>query len=340
MPKLHLRFKNIRPEVLDAARALFDANPHQLDSVMQEAAAGTFITRVCNAYNVPTPEVRVEEMVHRWDGTYEYLPAEAIMVDGSPESMRAAQVIIRKFSVLNLFGIARTHLLNHEAVTPKADEPWAWACSLFYAVKPVRFRKLVREGKIRKGMSPADTYSRATFARMVAAGVAEEDGNVLVENFDPRTLDAIESGEMDVRTILPRSATPSALSDWSWDEDDDDEVIDLLSEDSEAPAGEEGPFEVTEASLLGALDEALSEHEAVGEAIAAGAEMHAQVAGMTIEDEIEEIQSADDGLDSLGIVALRGLIRGRVPGGYSLSKPELIAALRAQGINSNGEVQR
>lgn len=345
MAKLHLRFRNIRPDVLDAARSLFDVNPHTLDPVMQEAAANTFLTRVCEAYNVPTPEVRIEEYRGRYHGSYEYLPAEAIEGDDGPESIRAAQVILRKFSVLNLFGIARTHLLNHQAVAPKADEPWGWACSLFYAVKPVRFRKLVREGKIKKGLRPSDTYSRATFARMVAAGVAEEDGNVLVANFDPRTLDAIESGEIDIRTILPRSAQPSALSSWDWD--DDDAEVDILAEDSVAPTDEQGPFDedteqeddgedADQTDLLHDPDAFTEEAERMEATFGNSEGDHPE---LEEQNRVNAPSLDNDGLDDLGIVELRKLIKGRVPGGYSLSKPDLIAALRAQRIGADGQVR-
>lgn len=347
MSKLHLKFRNIRPDVLDAARQLFDRKPHSLTEDGQKEAIEQFVVTVCNAYGVPTPEVRVESGGGRYGGTYEYLPAEAIIGEDGPESVRAAQVVIRKFSALNLFGIVRTHLLNHQAVSPKENEPWGWACSLFYAVKPVRFRRLVREGKIRKGIKVADTYTRATFARMVAAGVAEENGNVLVQNFDPRVLDQIESGEVDIRTILPAGTNPSALSDWSWDDDEDDDPIDLLDEDDQAltsqarSAVEDDDAEsdiVREASLAtaGALlaEAVFSDDPDRADAL----EEAAQQIVSDAEPEYVDGNSGDDGLDSLGIVALRNLIRGRVPGGYSLSKPDLIAALRAQGIRSDGSV--
>lgn len=307
MPKLHLRFKHIKPETVEAAQALFASRPWSLDQEGKQGVAQAFVDVVCGTYAVPTCQVQVVEGDYpsHW-GTYEYTPEEGTVdADGIPQSIQAAQIFFRKFSIINLFGMVRTHLLNHGAVTPKPqDEPWGWACSLFYIVNPVGFRARVREGRIRKGgIKPADTYGRNTFARMVAVGVATETGNVLVPKFDPRLLDQIEAGELDVRTLLPEDATPSSLSGWSWDDDEEDE--DIFSE---------------------------------GESTVAPYDHGYDDAAVVVREDVEVVES--DGLDALTLVQMRRLIRGRIPGGYSLSVGDLREALRAQGIDSTGEVRQ
>lgn len=321
--RIHLAFRNLNSEVVAAAEMLFQEKPWTMPAEDQEQIAQEFISEVCRAYGLPGANVEMlpSNLFH---GAMSYYPAEAREAEEGEESnedglvVTSARIVLRKWSILNLFAAARMHLLNHGR-EEKDHDPWGWACSLYYTVRPAMFRRLVREGKIRKGLKPADTYSSGTFARMVAAGVATESGNVLVPNFNPALLDEIEANTLDVRTLLPeshrRSYSPSALSSF---DDDEDGLDDLLDDEDDLPDAPMDSFEEDDE------DEEVSSIPAVAQEC--------------VEDEIvppeQEAVSEDDGLDALSIVALRQKSRGVVSGGYSMTKPVLIAALRAAGVRA------
>lgn len=205
MPKLHLSFRNIRVPVKDAALSLFERKPWRESPQEQEKIANEFVRAASTAYSVVSPEVIVDYVSESdipYVGAWDYNPAEGVQGgDGIPSSIQAAQIVLRKWSITELFAAFRVHLLNN-GVEPRENvpEPYGWAFSLFYSVKPVMFRARVRESRI-GAVTEADLYSRNTLARGVAAGVVTEEGDILVSNF-PKYLDELEAGTLTVESIL------------------------------------------------------------------------------------------------------------------------------------------
>lgn len=236
MSKLHRSFKNIRVPVIDAALTLFESKPWSLSPDDQQKAANEFVRAASAAYSVASPEVIVDVLDPDgayYNGAYSYHPAEAVEGgDGLPTSVQAAQIILRKWSIVTLFGCFRAHLLNSGVeARENTNEPYGWAFSLFYAVKPAMFRARVREGRISAAeFGEIDLYSRNTLARAVAAGVVTEEGEILVSNF-PKYLNDLEAGTLTVDQLL----ASVNIEDEELAEEDDDDFEDDDDEVSETP---------------------------------------------------------------------------------------------------------
>lgn len=265
MPRFHLRFKNFRPAVIEAATDLFEAKPWRQEDAEQLVLGNAFIEKVCAAYDVPKARLCFNE----WGSGYQ--PA-IVAVDAldAPLSVEEAIISLHKWSITTLLGCVRGHLLAN-GITPEGrdpeQDPRSWAFSLFYTVKPAMFRARVREGRI-EGETARDTYTQETWAQLVVDGKAD--------NY---------SG-----TLIPQDESVSETSV------DDDDTADEDEWDGEG-------FE----------DETAIRFVNEGDA---------------------NNDFAFDGLDALGIVALRQLSRGRIQGGYSLSKTALINALRQAGVTA------
>lgn len=332
MSKLHRSFKNIRVPVRDAALALFEAKPWREVPDEQQKLAQAFVDAAAAAYSVPTPEVNLDlvggEEALRWYGPYEYAPAEAVIEgDGIPQSIQASQIILRKWSIVNLFLCFRAHLLNSGVeARENAEEPYGWAFSLFYSVKPAIFRARVREGRIgHPAFGEIDLYSRNTLARAVAAGVVSEEGEIIVSNF-PKYLDDLESGALTVEQLL-ESLSEAAEGE---DEEDDVEPDGFGIQDEE----DDEDSEIDVAAVLNAQAAVTPNAERAQELRDAAAQAAENAAETQIVSPVG-IDASDDGLDGLGIVELRRLSRGRIVGGYSLRKPELVSALREAGVRAS-----
>lgn len=260
MARLHLSFRNIKRGVKDAAEELFNANPWNLEVPEAIGVARTFVDKAAREYEVPVPQVDVNPM----------------LVGASSYDNYDGQIYLRHFSIVNLFSAFRLHLLESGVDRSGSAEPYGWACSLFYAVRPSMFRARIREGRIHcEGLiEPRDTYTSETWQRMKDAGVVTVNAygseHMEVSNFDPDTLPVLESGRVSIR--------------------------DLVARDQNAVVGDETPD---------SLEETPS----------------------------EEPPTVDGSLEELSITDLRRLSRGGVvSGGYSMSKPALIAALREAGV--------
>lgn len=289
MARLHLRFRHFRPSVIDAAKALFDAKPWRPENEAHRIeVAQAFTDAISTAYNVPTARVRVNEFGSRWG----YDPA-TVIVDETDEvqAVDSAAIVLGNWSILTFFCVVREHLVA-SGIEPIANEnPSAWACSLFYSVKPAMFRARAREGRV-FGVSARDTYTTESWNVLVREGKADNWTGTLIET--PEVSD------------LP----PDSLAG------DDDNLPDTDEWDGEG-FDEEHPVDVA--------DDSQSEDDVIYDA------------DLVPHDEsgtVDFSSAAPDSLESLGIVALRKLSRGRVSGGYSLSKPDLINALRQAGVQA------
>lgn len=138
MSKLHLKFKNIREDVLEATEEFFVSKPWEGSNEEKQQKFDYWLAKVSEAYGVETPGLEVVE------GN----PMLQLMVMAYQEGM----IYSRKYSIINTFIGFRRHCQVQGAVTVDPDKQQedcaAWACSLFYKLRPFMFRKGVREGKI------------------------------------------------------------------------------------------------------------------------------------------------------------------------------------------------
>lgn len=229
--RLHLRFKNFRPTTVAAAEALFAARPWLFEDDAERVAVGqTFVDAVAASYNIPTAVVGLRR---NFSDAVRYQPA---LVEenalGELTSLSPPRIFLDHWSILSLFNGVRVHLLaNGETPTSEID-PHAWACSLFYAVRPEMFRARVREGRVLQ-MAAKDTYTSDTWQRLVVAGVASDDSGRLI--VDRRDVQRVLNGEVTVGDLLTA-------------EDDDEDDIDGMIENAAEFLGSVGEPEEEEVS--------------------------------------------------------------------------------------------
>lgn len=174
MTRPHLTFKHedFETHALVATEKLFEAKPWRLD-LGQLDLYQRWADDVCEAYGVPSVGIQKVD--------YDVVGFGYII---DPET-GAPNIIIGRYSLATLFCAMGAHLklsISHHI------DHLAWGFSLFYVMRPVMFRRRVREGRI-EGLTARDTFSRDTWARLVAMRLAE--GNDLIDpHFDIRTLDA------------------------------------------------------------------------------------------------------------------------------------------------------
>lgn len=304
--RTHLKFRNFHTATTDAATELFEARPWREENIEQrQEIAQTFADKVCNAYHVPTVVVNIGPGGY-WRTT-SYSPAIVQLNSMEQiESMSPPTITLAGWSIINLFVAVRTHLLANGTGD---GEPVAWAHSLFYAVKPAMFRARVREGRI-QGLTAKDTFSAATWNLLVGAEAGDDDtGNLLVDPGEvTQIIEQIREGTYVPAPMTDPTATEGELTTDGEDDEDEDEG-DVFEADDSLP----DELETDEPD----------EDETVSET--------GNVLGT---DRDPNVSANNDGLDALNIVALRRLSRGVVSGGYSMSKPELIAALRRVGVTA------
>lgn len=236
MARHHLKFRNFRPEILAAAGALFDAKPWSIeDDDEWLKVAQSFTDQVSNAYGVRSAVVELEPRYRRRTRV-RYEPAQmehsALSADNEVSEVSPPKIVLTGRSIIVLFKGVRTNALAQgdiEAVS--YDDPWSWACSLFYAVRPVMFRARARQRRI-KDVTARDTYGSETWEAMRQAGVTRGDWLAPgMDNFDPRTLQA-QVSESDLEEFT------STLTDPDVDSLPDSEEIDteLNADDGEDPA--------------------------------------------------------------------------------------------------------
>ena len=170
MSRPHLAFRNFRPSVIAAANTLFSEKPWREECGNVEQVAQLFADQITTAYDCAPVRVVLDE--DSWVMGYE--PAD--------EEDETPQITLDKLSIFNLFRHVREHVLTVGGAEPHgesaSDDPFRWACSLFYAVKPVMFRARVREGRIH-GITARETYSADSWAKLEAAGFTMYDDSLL-----------------------------------------------------------------------------------------------------------------------------------------------------------------
>lgn len=204
----HLKFRNFRPSIIQAAEDLFEAKPWSIeDDDRWVKTAQVFVDAVSNAYGVRSAVVENDtawSYRHRRGVRYEPAQVErsALSAEDEMTEVSPPKILVKNKSIISLFKGVRIHALAQgdlEAVS--LDDPWAWACSLFYTVRPVMFRARARQGRI-KGVTARDTYSSETWDRMTEAGVTRGDYLAVgYENFDPRTLES-QVSETDLEEFV------------------------------------------------------------------------------------------------------------------------------------------
>lgn len=169
--KSHLRYKNLHPKTVGAAERLFNERPWDLEMSDQVAVGKEFLAEIAGAYRVGVPDLDIYPL-----NSLDYEPARYSEDSlGQMALDEDAQIRMRRFSILNLFAMARAHVNSEKGGDLDAV---AWSHSLYYRVRPVMFRRLARTGRI-SDVTARDTYTSASWNRLVQAGVAEADGDWL-----------------------------------------------------------------------------------------------------------------------------------------------------------------
>jgi hypothetical protein len=236
---------------------------------------------------------------------------------GEIESVSFANIRLSQWSITSLFIALRTHLLANGA-EQKADDPQAWAHSLFYTVKPRMFRARVREGRIR-GLTAKDTFSSETWELLVGAGVGRESGALVCR---PNEVNGILA---QIREGSFEGYTEPVNQDDDFSEDDDEDVLssdDNLDDEEEFDIEDVSETDATEHRPSEIAMEAIADMEAAGEFDGSPAEVAAAQA--------DEAMTA--ALAALPITRLRKASRGRVSGGYDMSKGDLARKLALIGV--------
>jgi hypothetical protein len=168
-PHLKYRKEDFNDETLRATELLFEAKPWRLD-LGQLDLYQRWADVVCDAYAVDP--IGIQKVDYDASG-FGYI------VD--PDT-GAANIIIGKYSIATLFCSLGAHIAQD------SFDHIEWGFSLFYVVRPVMFRRRVREGRI-IGLTARDTFSAGTWDRLTELGLT--NGNFLFDpHFDIRTLDA------------------------------------------------------------------------------------------------------------------------------------------------------
>lgn len=309
MARTHLRLKNFRPAVVESAQRLFEAKPwrEEFGSEAQVQIATAFVNEVCAAYHVPVAEVVIS--------TSAYAPATyttaVVRVNAMEqiESIAPPKITLARWSITSLLIALREHLLANGAEQVNGD-PDAWAHSLFYTVKPAMFRARAREGRI-GGVTAKDTFSSATWAQLLEAGVAND------------YTEGIRCRPNEVRSILEQIASGTFVN---VNEDDDTEVA-----GEEPNVGEWGDEDNLDDELEFDADDD-SEVEAVDDNVSESSERPSETA--MAEVVAGEVDAAVAALAAMPIVKLRKASRGRVQGGYTLPKDRLASLLVAAGVTA------
>jgi hypothetical protein len=164
MARSHLKVREFPQEVTDAARAFFVARPWSNEE-SQADIAQAFADRVLSLYGLNPVTVAVEPQCEMGN-TYE-VTASFVNDD--------VTITLYGFSAINLMTALASIIIEFGPSSVAAEFPndvnaSEWACSLFYNVRPRRFRKLARWGRIR-GVAARDTYTTRSWNRLVDAGL-------------------------------------------------------------------------------------------------------------------------------------------------------------------------
>lgn len=180
MARLHMKFKRIHTKTKAAAEALFAARPWSGTEEEQQSKFERFLRNASAVYSIPTPTLSVIPSLD----VYGYVAPNTITLD--------------KYSVISLFHSFRMHMQYMQTVDvafPDRNDAQAWACSLFYTIRPIQFRKMVRAGRI-AGVHSTDLLSSATLAARQEE-VDEAFAGLIADNFDDVNIDDLEDEAAD-----------------------------------------------------------------------------------------------------------------------------------------------
>lgn len=176
LSRYHLRLRNIHPGAVEAADRLFAAKPWLLeDTTEQERIVQQFLDTVSDVYGVESPEFKIDVTEQVSFDLRNFRPSTDFYGNPLGEPEGRAVIIERYLSLTNMMFAFRSYV--NEKQPDKRVNPFSWACSLFYAVRPCQFRRKARQGRI-QGVSPRDTYTTETWERMQLAGIVDVWGNL------------------------------------------------------------------------------------------------------------------------------------------------------------------
>jgi hypothetical protein len=312
--RLHLKFKNIRNETVAAAEELFNARPWRMESTTEKlVVAQRFVDTISAQAHIPSAVVTVRPLFG--GAGVQYRPA-VIEEDslGSDHRISPPRILLNSFSIINVFHGTRVHLLAHGEAPVSENDPIAWACSLFYKVRPEMFRARVREGRI-VGVDARDTYAAETWNRLVVAGVVDDERGTLrisrqdaariVNGEDPQVViaeaEAARQAAQEEFIAQAANAAENLFDDPDYDEEFEDD-----EDEPELPSADY--------SLLDEADDADEDPEPAQ----------------------SPTEGSGDDLDSLGLAALRTLAQGRsIPRMWKLGREQLREALRELGVRAS-----
>lgn len=307
MSRLHLRFKNFRPATLAAAEALFNAKPWQMEDLDEKVATGqAFIDALAATYHVPTALLGI---VRNFRGeSVSYRPAlVSENALGEMTSLSPPRILLDHWTILGLFHGTRVHLLANGEEAVSEMDPQAWACSLFYTVRPEMFRARAREGRVLE-VRAKDTYSSETWNRLVVAGVASDETGTLI--VDRRDVQRVLNGEVSVGDLLVSTV----------DDDEEFDADDLINGAEEFLNGHANDDTDDEGQEFTDEDE---EDEEVFEPLA-------------IPTASETLESMPSEWDGASLVEMRRAGTGQsIPGLWSMNATDLRTALIQRGIRRN-----
>lgn len=152
MARLHIRFRedDIDPRLLELTARFFQARPWLGDDLIKHRKFETWLHGACTLYRLPPVTLSVMPIQQKGPTYGEY------DADGPG-------ILLRRFSVISLFHQFRHHMQanstdewNHDNDGADAQ---AWACSLFYIIRPKKFRRWVRRGRV-AGVYPPDLLKK------------------------------------------------------------------------------------------------------------------------------------------------------------------------------------
>lgn len=291
MARLHLSHPDISEEFLEAIRTMVADDPWQLPGTERALVVKAFYETVCESaegVSVPDVEFYRAHRIRRHERGYTYTPE----ITGSLGlSVTPAKIALPRWRTTEIVTAIRHHF-EFVGGNRHAD-PIAWGCSAVYQATPLAFRSAARAGKVR-GVEPKDTYTTASWQKLLDNGLVDTRGRLRFSNADTNYF--LQHGQMPTPSAPEPAEIPAAdMNDEQYEEyiaaveaEEQEDTADLPEEGAVYQEATEGPFEGT----------------------------------LVAPNEIT------DGLDGLGIVQLRKVSRGAVSGGYSMTKPVLIHAIR------------
>jgi excisionase family DNA binding protein len=208
MSRLHTRFRSIHKSTRLAAKDLFDSKPWSGSEEDKQTKFERFLRDASAVYSIPQPTL-------------------SVIADGDILGLVAPNtIVLDKYSVTSLFNAFRQHMQYCGVISvPFLDrrDAQAWACSLFYTVRPILFRKRVREGRI-VGVHPDDLLTAASlaarqdevdeaFAGIVSASYEDdEDVEPDEETTDDEVLPTSVPAGADIRTELVDCSVAAAAA--------------------------------------------------------------------------------------------------------------------------------